>query len=75
MNGIGLREAAEKYHVPRSTLSGWASRGLIRKVQERLTRGQPVLLYEPDVAALAATYTPGRTRWNRPSLDNLAPTG
>jgi hypothetical protein len=75
MNGIGLREASRKYGIPDTTLSGWVGRGLIRKVQERQKRGQPVLLYEPDVATLAASYTPGRSRWRSPSLETLAPAG
>lgn len=28
--GIGIRQAARKYDIPRSTLSRWASRGLVK---------------------------------------------
>jgi predicted site-specific integrase-resolvase len=72
MTGIGLREASRKYGVPDSTLSHWVRAGLIRKIQERQKRGQPLLLYEADVKQLAAKYKPGRSRWNRPELEPVA---
>jgi transposase len=72
MNGIGLREAAAKYGVPASTLSGWAASGLIRKLNQPTRRGQPMLLYEADVKTLAEKYSPGRSRWKRPELEPVS---
>ncbi len=69
MTGIGLREASKKYGIPKSTLSRRAAAGLIRKVREADSRGTPVLLYEPDVAAMAATWTPRAGQGRRLSLD------
>jgi transposase len=71
VNGIGLREASRLYGVPRQTLSDWVAQGLIRLLQKPDGRGKPSLLYEPDVAQLAANYKPGRSRWNRPSLERV----
>ena len=71
MNAIGLREAAEKYNIPRSTLSHWVAAGLIRKLQEAEKRGQAVLLLESDIVALLPQYTGGPGRGRRPRLDNL----
>jgi predicted site-specific integrase-resolvase len=71
MNGIGLREASRTYGVPITTLHNWVEQGLIRLLQKPGKRGQASLLFEPDVAQLAASYKPGRGRWNRPSLEQI----
>ncbi|HEX6030010.1 MAG TPA: helix-turn-helix domain-containing protein [Tepidiformaceae bacterium] len=73
MHGIGLREAAEKYGIPKSTLGGWVNAGVVRKVQEAAGRGKPGLLFEPDVAMLAKTYKAGRRtgRGKKLSIDHL----
>ncbi len=67
MNAIPLSRAAAKYNVPVTTLSNWYHAGLIRSVDHEGDR-RVVLLFEPDVAALAAQYRPGRGRWKRPVL-------
>ena len=72
MKGIGIREASRKYHVPPSTITDWRKRGLMRIVQESHTRGQAVLIFEPDIAALARDYKPGRGRWGKPALESIA---
>ena len=72
MNGIGIREAARKFNIPQATVAHWRKRGLIRIVKEAETRGQAVLLFEPDIAALARTYKPGRGRWGKPTLESVA---
>lgn len=71
MIGIGLREASEKYSIPRSTLSHWVAAGLIRAVQKPEKRGQAMLLMESDIVALLPQYTPGPGRGRRPRLENL----
>lgn len=67
VNAIPLRRAAAKYGIPATTLSGWHRDGLVRTVAHAGDR-RLVVLYEPDVAALAAEYRPGRGRWHRPVL-------
>lgn len=61
MNALSVREAAAKYCVPPSTVSGWVAAGLVRVVSNPERRGQPKLIAEPDVARLAAAYVPGAT--------------
>ena len=68
MNTLSIREAADRYGIPRSTLADWVTAGLVRVVRRPERRGQPALIYEPDVAELAQRYRPGRSRWSRPSL-------
>lgn len=68
VTGIGLREASRKYGVPLTTLHGWVRAGLIRVLERPARRGQPMLVYERDIAEMAPRYTPGRSRWNRPDL-------
>ena len=70
VNGIGLREASAKYGIPHANLSRWVHAGLIRVLQRPEKRGQPMLVYEADVAELASQYQPGRSRWNMPALDH-----
>lgn len=68
MNALSIREAGERYGIPHSTLADWVAAGLIRVIRRAERRGQPTLIYEPDVAELAEQYRPGRSRWSRPSL-------
>ena len=70
VGSLSLREASVKYGVPIGTLSGWVSKGLIRKVREPERRGQPLLLVEADVAQVASAYRPGRGRWHGGALLN-----
>ena len=72
MNGIGIREAARKYNIPQATVAHWRKRGLVRIVREAQLRGQAVLIFEPDIAALARDYKPGRGRWGKPALETAA---
>lgn len=64
VNTLSLREAAAKYDIPPSTISGWVRGGMVRIVARPKLRGQPMLIAEPDVAALAETYERGRGHWN-----------
>ena len=72
MNGIGIREAARKYNIPKETVANWRRRGLIRVIREADLRGQAILIFEPDIAALARDYKPGRGRWGKPTLESVA---
>ena len=72
MNGIGIREAARKYNIPKETVANWRRRGLIRVIREADLRGQAILIFEPDIAALARDYKPGRGRWGKPALETIA---
>ena len=72
MKSLSIREAATKYGIPQRTLSDWVGDGLVRVMRKGERRGQPTLVFEDDVAQLAAHYKPGRSRWNRPSLEQVA---
>ncbi len=69
VNSLSIREASEKYGIPKSTLSRWVNEGMVRVVQHAGTRGQPTLISEPDVAQLAPHYKPGRGRRERSILE------
>jgi hypothetical protein len=70
VNTLSLREASARYSIPHTTLSHWLHAGLIRSVA-RGRRGQPTLLVEADVAALARHYVPGPGRGRRARLAAL----
>ena len=61
--GIGQREAGEKYGVRQTTISRWVHSGRIKVIQSG-TRGQKMLIDEADVAYESARYliNPGRGR-------------
>jgi transposase-like protein len=67
-NTLSVREAAERYHIPPSTLARWVRAGMIRTPQKAERRGQATLVVEADVAQLAASYKPGRGRRKVPIL-------
>jgi hypothetical protein len=67
VNTLSLREAAARYGIPPSTVSSWYRAGLIRSISAG-RRGQPTLLIEADVAALASLYTPGPGGYKRARL-------
>jgi transposase len=64
VNTLSIREAAAKYDVPPSTISGWVAAGLVRCLEKPKRRGQPMLVLEADVAAAAACRVPGIGHWN-----------
>jgi predicted site-specific integrase-resolvase len=51
--GLGLRESAEKYNVPVSTLRGWVTKKIISVIG---TEGRKTLLDQADVAYCAKIY-------------------
>ena len=51
--GLGLRESAEKYNVPVSTLRGWVMKKIIAVIG---TDGRKTLLDQADVAYCAKIY-------------------
>lgn len=59
---MGLGEAARKYSLPVTTLSGWVSKGYIKQIGQD---GQRLLLDEVDVAYCAEIYQrrKGQGRW------------
>ena len=48
--GISVREAVEKYGIPRSTLLHWTRRGYVRVLRRGTSKTNPTLLNEADVA-------------------------
>ena len=62
MKVVNLSQAAAKYGIPLATLSSYVGAGLIRVYQRPERRGQQLLLFEADVAAIAEHWSPGGGR-------------
>ncbi len=62
MKVLNLSQAAVKYGVPQPTLSRYVKAGLIRVYQPADGRGWQLLVFEEDVAQVAAHYSPGGGR-------------
>lgn len=71
VNGIGIREASRRYGVPHWTICRWVERGLIRVLVHPEKRGQPALIYEPDLVAILPQYDGKPGRGKGPRLDRV----
>ncbi len=59
LGGLGIREAAKRYHVPPSTISGWVKHG---KIPTKLHSQYRRYIDEAALLKVLQTHFPGRGR-------------
>jgi len=67
--GISLSKASRKYHIPRTTISGWVSMGIIPIVANST---KEKYIKEENIVRIAKGYKRGQGRGNRQILQILS---